>query len=163
MEASKEKEKATIILFSGELDKALASFVLSTSAASIGMDVTMFFTFWGLNIIKKNPPFMKGSGIMEKMLSVMNRGGVSRAPMSKLNMLGMGPWMLNKMMKAKNVPNLKEFLQLAIDLKVRLVACEMSMTVMGIKKEDLINEVESVVGAVSYLSNAKEAKLNLFI
>lgn len=157
------KEKMTLIVFTGDLDKVLASFVLSTAGASMGMDVTMFFTFWGLNVLKKNPPFMKGSGIMEKMLSVLNRGGANRLPLSKLNMFGMGRWMLGKMMKSKNVLSVQEFLQLAIDLKVKLVACEMSMTVMGIKMEDLINEVDSEVGAISYLSNAKDAKINLFI
>lgn len=157
------KEKMTLIVFTGDLDKVLASFVLSTAAASMGMDVTMFFTFWGLNVIKKNPPFMKGSGIMQKMLSVLNRGGANRLSMSKLNMLGMGPWMLGKMMKSKNVLSVPEFLQLAIDLKVKLVPCEMSMTVMGITKDDLIDEVQPLCGAVTYLGNAKDAKINLFI
>lgn len=156
-------DKFTVIVFSGDLDKVLAGFVLASSAASMGMDTTMFFTFWGLNVIKKNPPFISGKGFMEKALSLLNRGGAKRLPLSKLNMGGMGPWMLKKMMKQKNVFNIEEFLELAKQLKIKLIACELSMQVMGIKREDLLDEVEDVVGAVSYLSQAKEAKVNLMI
>lgn len=159
----KENNKVSIILFSGELDKALASFVVATSAASMGMEVTIFFTFWGLNVIKKNPPFMKGNGIMEKMLSVMNRGGYNRLPLSKLNMAGMGPFMLKKMMQGKKVPSVQEFIELAKQLNIKFIACEMSMSVMGLTKDDLIDDVQDVVGAVSYLDYAQNAKINLFI
>lgn len=159
----KENNNISIILFSGELDKALASFVVATSAASMGMNVTIFFTFWGLNVVKKNPPFMKGSGIMEKMLSIMNRGGHNRLPLSKLNMAGMGPFMLKKMMQKKKVPSINMFIELARQLNIKFIACEMSMSVMGLTKEDLIEDVQDVVGAVSYLDYAQDAKVNLFI
>lgn len=159
----KENNRISLILFSGDMDKALASLVLATGAGSMGMHVTMFFTFWGLNVIKKNPPVMKGNSIMEKMLSVMNRGGHNRLPMSKLNMAGMGPMMLKKMMSGKNVPSIPEFLETARLLKVKFLACEMSMTVMGLTKDDLIDDVEDIVGAVSYLDYAQNAKINLFI
>lgn len=158
-----KKEKFTVIVFSGELDKVMAGFVLATSAASMGMDTTMFFTFWGLNVIKKNPPLISGKGFMEKALSLLNRGGANRLPLSKLNMAGMGPWMLKKMMKQKNVNSIEEFIELANQLKIKLVACELSMHVMGIKKEDLLDEVSEVVGAVTYLSEAKDGKVNLMI
>lgn len=158
-----QNEKFTAIIFSGDMDKVLAGFVLATSAASMGMETTLFFTFWGLNVLKKNPPFMKGRGFMEKALSVLNRGGTKRLPMSKLNMAGMGPWMMQKMMKQKNVPSVEEFLEMARQLNIKLVACEMSMQMMGIEKEDLIDDVSEVVGGVTYLTYAKEGKVNLFI
>src|SRR5512136_2183650 len=85
-----EKEKFTLVLFSGDLDKALAAFILATTAASMNMDVTMFFTFWGLNVIKRNKGPIKSKGIMRKMLNVINRGGPIRLKLSKFNMLGMG-------------------------------------------------------------------------
>lgn len=100
---------------------------------------------------------------MEKALSVLNRGGAKRLPMSKLNMAGAGPLMLKKMMKQKNVNSIEEFIQLADQLKIKLIACELSMNVMGIKREDLIDEVAEVCGAVSYLSEARQANINLFI
>lgn len=158
-----KKDKFTAIVFSGDLDKVLASFVLATSAASMGMETTMFFTFWGLNVLKKNPPLIKGKGFMEKALSFMNRGGAKRLPLSNLNMAGGGRLMMKKMMKQKNVQSIEEFIELAKQLNIKLVACELSMHVMGIKREDLLDEVNDVVGAVSYLSEAKEGKVNLFI
>jgi peroxiredoxin family protein len=158
-----KKDKFTVIVFSGDLDKVLAGFVLATSAASMGMETTVFFTFWGLNVVKKNPPLIKGHGFMEKALSFMNRGGANRLPLSKMNMAGMGPWMLKKMMKQKNVQSIEDFIELSSQLKIKMVACELSMQVMGIKKEDLIDEVSEVVGGVTYLTEAKEGKVNLMI
>jgi peroxiredoxin family protein len=98
-----EKEKFTLVLFSGDLDKALAAFILATTAASMGMEVTMFFTFWGLNVIKRNEGPIKSKGIMRKMLNVLNRGGSSRLKLSKFNMLGMGTWMMKKMMTESKI------------------------------------------------------------
>jgi peroxiredoxin family protein len=94
MAETAEKEKFTLVLFSGDLDKALAAFILATTAASMGMEVTMFFTFWGLNVIKKNTGDIKSKGWMRKMLNIMNRGGSQRLTLSKFNMMGMGTWMM---------------------------------------------------------------------
>src|SRR4030042_3957992 len=105
-----DKEKMTIGVFSGELDKALAAFILATTGASMGMEVKMFFTFWGLNIIKKNAGSLKSKGIMRKMLNIMNRGGSNRLKLSKFHMFGLGTWMLKRLMKEGNTRSLDTFI-----------------------------------------------------
>lgn len=158
-----QKNSVTIVLFSGEMDKALAAFVIATAAASMGMSVSVFFTFWGLNAIKKEGGLVKGQGWMHKMLNIMNYGHAKKLALSKLNMFGMGPAMLKKMMSDKKVPSLHELMKIARTLGVRFYPCEMSMTVMGLKKDDFIAECDDVIGAVSYLSLAKDSNVNLFI
>ena len=162
-EQIKNKGSVTLVLFSGDLDKAIAAFVISTAAASMGMAVNIFFTFWGLNVIKKKGGLIKGQNWMQKMLNVMNYGHAKKLAISKMNMLGMGPAMLKIMMSQKKVPSLQEFIQMAHQMGVKFYPCEMSMTVMGLKKEDFIDECQDVIGAVSYLSIAKESHINLFI
>ncbi len=162
-EEGKNKKSVTIVLFSGELDKAMAAFVIATAAASMGMKVNIFFTFWGLNVIKKQGGLIKGQNWMQKMLNVMNYGHARKLALSKMNMLGMGPVMLKKMMSAKRVPALREFIDTAHALGVKFYPCEMSLTVMGLGKDDLIDECQDVIGAVSYLSQANESNINLFI
>ncbi|OGP40408.1 MAG: hypothetical protein A2022_02850 [Deltaproteobacteria bacterium GWF2_42_12] len=162
-EQIKNKGSVTLVLFSGDLDKAIAAFVISTAAASMGMAVNIFFTFWGLNVIKKKGGLIKGQNWMQKMLNVMNYGHAKKLAISKMNMLGMGPAMLKVMMSQKKVPSLQEFIQMAHQMGVKFYPCEMSMTVMGLKKEDFIDECQDVIGAVSYLSIAKESNVNLFI
>jgi len=157
------KKPVTIVLFSGELDKAMAAFVIATSAASMGMPVSIFFTFWGLNVIKKRGGLIKGSNWMQRMLNVMNYGHARKLALSKMNMFGMGPAMLKAMMAKKRVPDMAEFIKTAAALGVKFYPCEMSMTVMGLKQEDFIDECEGVIGAVSYLSIAKDSQVNLFI
>ena len=162
-EQIKNKGSVTLVLFSGDLDKAIAAFVISTAAASMGMAVNIFFTFLGLNVIKKKGGLIKGQNWMQKMLNVMNYGHAKKLAISKMNMLGMGPAMLKVMMSQKKVPSLQEFIQMAHQMGVKFYPCEMSMTVMGLKKEDFIDECQDVIGAVSYLSIAKESNVNLFI
>lgn len=162
-EQTKNKGSVTLVLFSGDLDKAMAAFVIATAAASMGMAVNIFFTFWGLNVIKKKGGLIKGQSWMQKMLNIMNYGHAKKLALSKMNMLGMGPAMLKAMMSQKKVPSLQEFIQMAHQMGVKFYPCEMSMTVMGLKKEDFIDECEDVIGAVSYLSIAKESNVNLFI
>lgn len=157
------KKGVTIVLFSGDLDKAIAAFVIATAAASMGMKVNIFFTFWGLNAIKKKGGLIKGQNWMQKMLNVMNYGHARKLALSKLNMMGMGPAMLKTMMSKKRVPSLEEFIRTAGAMGVRFYPCEMSMTVMGLKKEDFIDECSEIIGAVSYLSIAKDSNINLFI
>lgn len=157
------QKPVTIVLFSGDLDKAIAAFVIATSAASMGMPVSIFFTFWGLNVIKKEGGLIKGSSWMQKMLNLMNYGHSRRLAISKMNMFGMGPAMLKTMMAQKRVPSVAEFIKTGHALGVKFYPCEMSMTVMGLKKADFIDECEEVIGAVSYLSLAKDSQINLFI
>ena len=160
---AKEKEKLTLIIFSGEMDKALAAFNIAVGATSMGMDVTMFFTFWGLNAIKRNEGSIKSRGIMRKMLNCMNRGGSKRLPMSRFHMFGMGKWMMKKLMKSSNLPSLEEMIKLAKETGVKFVACTTTMGMMGISKDAFIPEVDSFAGVATYLAAGREGKINLFI
>ena len=155
------KDKMTIIMFSGELDKGIAAFTLATTAAASNMDVTIFFTFWGLNLLKKSAyTITKSQNIMQKMFNIMS---TSKLPISKLNMFGMGAWMMKKLMKKTNMASLEELMKVARELKVKYVACTTSCGVLGVKREDLVGEVDDYIGAAAYLAEAKEAKINLFI
>jgi peroxiredoxin family protein len=156
-------EKVTLVVFSGELDKAIAAFNIAIGAASMGMEVSMFFTFWGLNIIKKNEGSIKSRGIMRKMLNFMNRGGSKRLPLSKFHMLGLGKWMMGKLMRNVKSPSLKEMMALAKGSGVKFIACTTTIGMMGISKEAFIPEVDSFAGVAAYLAEAKEGRVNLFI
>jgi peroxiredoxin family protein len=158
---SEEAQKCSIIVFSGDMDKVMAAYIIATTAAAMGMETTMFYTFWGLKAIQKGTP--TGNGLFGKMLSMMNRGGIDRLGPSKLNFGGMGRWMFKKMMKDQNVTSLPELRQMAIDLDVKFLACLMSMDVMEISKDDLIDEVEDVVGAATFILEAQGSDINLFI
>jgi peroxiredoxin family protein len=158
-----EAEKVTLVMFSGELDKALAAFNIAIGAASSGMDVSMFFTFWGLNIIKKNEGALQSKGIMRKMLNIMNRGGAKRLPLSKFHMYGLGRWMMSKLMKDSKIPTLESMMEMAKGLGVKFMACTTSMGIMGISKEAFIPDVDSYCGVATYLSEARDSNINLFI
>jgi peroxiredoxin family protein len=158
---SEDTQKCTIIVFSGDMDKVFAAFIIATTAAAMGMETTMFFTFWGLKAIQKGNK--TGTGLFGKMLGVMNRGGIDRLGPSKFNFGGMGRWMFKKMMKDQNVTSLPEMLQTAIDLDVKLLACLMSMDVMEISQDDLIDEVSDVVGAATMLAEAQQSQVQYFI
>ncbi len=156
-------EKVTLVVFSGELDKALAAFNIAIGAASMGMEVSMFFTFWGLNIIKRNEGSIESRGMMRKMLNFMNRGGSKRLPLSKFHMLGLGKWMMGKLMRNVKSPSLKEMMALAKESGVKFIACTTTMGMMGISREAFIPEVDSFAGVATYLAEAKEGRVNLFI
>ena len=157
------KDKVTLVVFSGDFDKALAAFNIAVGAATMGMEVDMFFTFWGLNIVKKNKGPIKSKGIMRKMLNAMNRGGSKRLHLSKFHMFGMGTWMMKRLMKDVNFPQLEELMALAREFGVRYIACTTSMGIMGITREALIPEVDTLAGVATYLAEAKESKVNLFV
>ncbi len=158
-----EKEKMTIALFSGELDKALAAFMLATAGASMGMEVKIFFTFWGLNVIKKNEGSIKSKGIMRKMLNVMNRGGSSRLKMSKFHMFGLGTWMMKRLMKEVNLPSIEEFITMAHQMGVKMVPCSTSCGMMGLSEDAFRSEAEGIAGAAYFLNEARNSKVTLFI
>jgi peroxiredoxin family protein len=153
---SEELEKCSMVICSGDMDKVMAGFIIATTAASMGRDTTMFFTFWGLKAIQKGN--LTGSSFFERMLGLMNRGGIDRIGPSRLNFGGMGRWLFKKMMRDKGVTSLPELRQTALDLGVKLLACQMSMDVMGVKREDLIDEVADVVGAATYCNLALQGK-----
>ena len=156
-------EKCTLVVFTGEMDKALSAFNIAIGAAAAGMQVSMFFTFWGLNIIKKNRGPVQSQGIIRKMLNIMNRGGSSRLPLSRFQMLGLGKWLIGKLMRDAKFPSLDELMATAHESGVKFIACTTSMGIMGISREALIPEVESLAGVATYLAEAKEGTLNLFI
>jgi len=152
----------SLIVFDGDLDKAIASFIIANGAAAMGRPVTMFFTFWGLNILRKdNPPPVKKSFI-EKMFGMMMPRGSKKLKLSNMNMFGMGPRMIRGIMRKKNVASLEELIEQAKNNGVKLVACSMSMDVMGIKQEELIDGIETG-GVAAYLGEAEECNVNLFI
>ena len=159
----KEKEGVTIVVFSGELDKALASFNIATTAAAMGMDVTMFFTFWGLNVIKKNEGPLRSKGVMRKMLNWMNRGGSKRLKLSRFNILGLGTSMIKKLMREERMPSIEELISRAKQLGVKLVACTTSMGMMDLDEDAFIPEVDSFAGAATFLGDARKGTVNLFI
>ena len=157
------KNSITLVVFSGDLDKLMAGFIIATGAAASGMKVNMFFTFWGLKLLQKEGSKTKALGWMRKMFSFMVKPGPEKRPISRLNMLGMGSLMMKKIMKKNNMPDLKSMLSMAHDLGVKMTACSTSMGVLGIAKETLIPEVTNVAGVTSFLADAKESSSTLFI
>ncbi|MCX8065441.1 MAG: FAD-dependent oxidoreductase [Candidatus Hydrogenedentes bacterium] len=157
-----KKPGLTIICFSNDLDKVLATFVIANGAVSMGYKTTIFFTFWGLNVLRKKPELELKKTFLEKMFSMMMPRGVDSLKLSKMNMGGMGTRLMKYVMKSKNIMGLPELLRNAIDSGVKLVACSMSMDVMGIKREELIDGVE-IGGVGYYLGEAGNANVNLFV
>ncbi len=152
----------TFIVFSDDLDKVLASFVLANGAAATGQKVTVFFTFWGLNAIKKERKPKVKKDFFAKMFSMMLPGSSKGLGLSKMNMMGMGGKMMRYIMKKKGVDALEEMRQQALDNGVEFMACQMSMDVMGVSREELLDEV-SVGGVATYMEKAEQANVNLFI
>ncbi|WP_409069141.1 DsrE/DsrF/DrsH-like family protein [Clostridium sp. FAM 1755] len=159
---TKENDNKTLVVFSGDLDKAIASFVIANGAIAMGKKVTMFFTFWGLNILRKPEKAQVQKGFMDKMFASMMPRGSKKLKLSKMNMMGMGSKMIRKVMKNKNISSLEELIQSAIDSGINIVACQMSMDVMGIKEEELIDGV-NIGGVGYYLGEAEDSNVNLFI
>ena len=162
--AEQKQEKVTIVMFSGELDKALAGFIIATTAASMGMKVTMFFTFWGLNIIKKNEGSLKSSGWKEKMFNMMNRGGSKRLKLSHFHMMGIGTSMIKGLMKKNKVPQLEELIKMAKQMDVEMIACTTTCGLMGgLEEPAFIPEAQVLAGAAYFLGEARDSKITLFI
>lgn len=150
---------ATMVVFSGDFDKAIASMIIATGAASFGKPVTIFFTFWGLSILKKEPVKKKG---MAKLFDMMLPKNADQLPLSKMNMGGAGQKMIKKIMKDKKVDALPEMIQQAHELGVKFVACTMSMDLMGIEKEELFDFVE-YGGVATFIGDSEQANMQLFI
>jgi len=154
---------STIVVFSGELDKAMAAFVIANGAVAMGGQATLFFTFWGLNVLRKDPaPTVANKSFMDKMFGWMLPRGANKLPLSKMHMGGLGTWMMKDRMQSKDLPNLPDLMESARQAGVRLVACTMSMEAMGIREEELIDGVE-LGGVAEYLGAASETRANLFI
>ena len=155
------KNAQTIVVFSNDLDKALAAFIIANGAKASGKDVTLFFTFWGLNILRKDNVTVKKSFI-DKLFSFMMPKGADKLTLSKMNMAGLGSSMMKWVMKNKNISTLKELITQAQTLGVKFIACQMSMDVMGIKKEELIDGIE-IAGVAKYIEESNNSNSNLFI
>ena len=159
---AKDSKKLSIIAFSGDFDKLTAVFTLATGAAAVGYEVNVFFTFWGLDAIKKKKGrAFVGGAKLTKMFGFM-MGGLKVAPNSKFNFWGIGPKIFRKLMKKTNVATLEELVEAAIALEVNMYACEMAMHVLGLKKEDFIPEVKDVLGVATFL-NLSDGGQTLFI
>ena len=156
------KDNKTMVVFSGDLDKALASFIIANGAASMGKKVTLFFTFWGLNILRKHEKISVSKNLIESMFGFMMPRGSKRLKLSKMNMMGMGGKMIRMIMKNKNVNSLEELIKSAMDSGVEVVACSMTMDLMGLKQEELIDGIK-IGGVGYYLGETEESNLNLFI
>jgi peroxiredoxin family protein len=155
------KKKLSLIVFSGDLDKLFAAFTIATGAAASNMEVVMFFTFWGLRALKKKT--RTGQSLFGRLLGWMYGGDIERATPSKLSFGGIGRWIFKKMMKAKRVPSLLALRQMALDLGVKLYGCQMSMGVMEIPKEKMIDEVTACVGVAFFIEQAQQSAITLFI
>jgi peroxiredoxin family protein/TusA-related sulfurtransferase len=152
----------TLVVFSDAFDKAMAAFIIANGAAAMGGAVTMFFTFWGLNLLRRSQPVPVRKTPIERMFGWMMPRGPDKATLSKMNMAGMGTAMLKGIMRKKHVLSLPELIAAAQKSGVRLVACTMTMDLMGIKREELIDGVEEG-GVAMYLDRANSANVNLFI
>ncbi len=151
-----------LIIFSNDLDRAMASFIIANGAKAMGSEVSLFFTFWGLNLLRKDSGEKVKKGLMDRMFGFMMPKGTDRQVLSKMNMMGMGTKMMKMVMKKKNVSSLSELLMNAVDSGIKLVACSMTMDIMGIKQEELIPGV-TIGGVAQYLDEADRSNLNLFI
>jgi len=155
-------KRMTLIVFSNDMDKAMAAFILATGAASSGMQVTMFFTFWGLSLLRKKDPVPQTRTLVEKMFGWMLPKGADDTTLSKMNFCGAGTRMMKDVMRKKNMPQVGDLLNMAFSMGVKIVACTTSMEMMGIKKDDIIDGLE-VGGVTTYLGEARDSGINLFI
>lgn len=155
-------EKTTIVLFSGELDKGIAAFIIANGAAAYDHEVTIFFTFWGLNAIRKEEQVTVKKGFLEKMFAWMMPRGANKLGLSKMHLGGAGPKMIKHVMKKHNALTLPQLIELAQEQGIKLVACTMTMDLLGLQQEELLDGIE-YAGVAAYLGDAMDAKVNLFI
>jgi peroxiredoxin family protein len=164
LSTERTENKLSMIVFSGDMDKVLASLVLATGAVAMGMDVVMFFTFWGTPILRDKSKKVGGKDLMGKMFGAMLPKGACEVKLSKMNMGGMGTAMMKSLMKKKNVASIEQMLELAAELGVRIYVCEMSMDLMGFKREEMIDYPNlNFCGVAKFLEEAHNSKIQLFI
>jgi len=152
-----------IICYSGELEKTWATMILATTAAAMGARVRVFLTFWGLQTFVKDDRRITGENAMQKMMSLMQRPGISHRKLSKMNFLGMGPWMMRKLAKQHNVASPKELLEIGQAMGVEFMPCQMTMDMFGLKRDDMIDGLGEPVGAATVISLLQEGDAPLFI
>ena len=164
VEKKTAENKISMIVFSGDLDKVLAAFVIATGSVAMGMDVVMFFTFWGTPVLRDKNKKVGGKDIMSKMFGTMLPKGSGKTKLSKMNMGGMGTAMMKSLMKKKNVASPDQMLEMAAELGVRIFICEMSMDLMGFKREEMISYPDlTYCGVAKFLEEAQNSRIQLFI
>lgn len=157
-----ERKKTTIVLFSGDYDKAMAAYIIANGAAAYDHEVTIFHTFWGLNALRKDSDIHVKKGFLEKMFGKMMPKGADRMGLSKMNFVGAGKKMIQHVIKKHNAMPLPDLIDMAQEQDVKLVACTMTMDLLGLQKEELLDQIE-YAGVAAYLGDAEEGNVNLFI
>jgi peroxiredoxin family protein len=159
-----QENKLSMVVFSGDLDRVLASFIIATGAVAMGMDVVMFFTFWGTPVLRDKNKKEGEKDLMGKMFGAMLPKGACSVKLSKMNMGGLGTTMMKTLMKQKNVASLEQMIDMAGELGVQIYVCEMSMDLMGFKREEMINYPDiSYCGVAKFLEEAMNSRIQLFI
>lgn len=156
------EDRASIVVFSGDLDRVLAAFVIATGAAAAGLQTTVFFTFWGLSAIKSKDARATQKGFKQRMMQLMTPGSSEQLGTSKFNFFGMGSVMLRSMMAEQGIASLEELMAMARELGVTLMACTMSMDAMGVQREELLDGLE-YGGVASFLASATRSRVSLFV
>ncbi|EOR23201.1 DsrE/DsrF/DrsH-like family protein [Cytobacillus oceanisediminis] len=157
-----EKKKTTIVLFSGDYDKAMAAYIIANGAAAYDHEVTIFHTFWGLNALRKDADIQVKKGFMEKIFGRMMPKGADKMGLSKMNFAGFGPKMIKNVIKKHNAMPLPDLIEMAREQDIKLVACTMTMDLLGLQKEELLDNIE-YAGVAAYLGDAEDGNVNLFI
>lgn len=157
-----ENKKTTIVLFSGDYDKAMAAYIIANGAAAYDHEVTIFHTFWGLNALRKDAQVPVKKGFMEKLFGKMMPRGADKMGLSKMNYLGMGQKMIKSVMKKHNAIPLPQLVEMAQEQDVKLIACTMTMDLLGLQKEELLDEID-YGGVAAYIGDAESGNVSLFI
>ncbi|MCM3542399.1 DsrE/DsrF/DrsH-like family protein [Priestia megaterium] len=159
---TEQKKRTTIVLFSGDYDKAMAAYIIANGAAAYDHEVTIFHTFWGLNALRKEEMVPLKKGFLEKMFGKMMPRGADKMGLSKMNFAGMGPKMIKNVMKKHNALTLPQLIEMAQEQDVKLVACTMTMDLLGLQEKELLDNIE-YAGVAAYLADAEDGNVNLFI
>ena len=155
------EDQLAMVVFSGDLDKAIAAFIIATGAAAMGMEVSMFFTFWGLGVVKKQKIY-EGKNFLEKGFTAMLPGGTKDLPLSQMNYFGTGASIIRKLMRDHEVSSLEDFVEMAQEFGVKMTVCDMSRELLGVKDEELVDGLE-FGGVAAFMGDASRAKVSLFI
>ena len=159
----KKPRRVTLVVLSGDMDRVMAAFIIATGAASMGMQVTMFFTFWGLNAIRRPGVRGKAKDWLRSLFGALNKPGAETLPLSRFHFWGLGTRMMRRVMRQHRMPGVQELMETAKDLDVKFIACTTTLGLMGIDKDTLIEGVDQLAGVSTYLAEAKDAQANLFI
>lgn len=159
---TEQKKRTTIVLFSGDYDKAMAAYIIANGAAAYDHEVMIFHTFWGLNALRKEEMVPVKKGFLEKMFGKMMPRGADKMGLSKMNFAGMGPKMIKNVMKKHNALTLPQLIEMAQEQDVKLVACTMTMDLLGLQEKELLDNIE-YAGVAAYLADAEDGNVNLFI